>query len=46
MKGSFFAGIALGALMGAMLLDVSPQTKSLVEKGKDVMEQQVRNATK
>ena len=46
MKGGFFAGIALGALMGAMMLELSPQAKQAVKKGQDILSEQVENATK
>ena len=46
MKGGFFAGIALGALMGAMMLELNPQTKQAVKKGQDILAEQVQNATK
>ena len=46
MKGGFFAGIALGALMGAMMLELNPQTKQAVKKGQDIFAEQVQNATK
>ena len=37
MKGSFFAGIAFGALAGAMLLEASPEMKQLVQQGKQAV---------
>ena len=46
MKGSFFAGIAMGALMGAMLLELNPQAKQAVKKGQDAVAEQVQNMTK
>ena len=46
MKGGFFAGIAMGALMGAMLLELNPQAKQAVKKGQDVVAEQVQNMTK
>ena len=46
MKGGFFAGIAMGALMGAMLLELNPQAKQAVKKGQDVITEQVQNMTK
>lgn len=46
MKGGFFAGIALGALMGAMILELNPQAKKIAQKGQDAISQQVQNLTK
>ena len=46
MKGGFFAGIAMGALMGAMLLELNPQAKQAVKKGQDAVAEQVQNITK
>ena len=46
MKGGFFAGIALGALMGAMMFELNPQTKQAVKKGQDILAEQVQNVTK
>ena len=46
MKGGFFAGIAMGALMGAMLLELNPQAKQAVKKGQDIVAEQVQNMTK
>jgi len=43
MKGGFFAGIALGALMGAMLLELNPQTKQAVKKGQDAVLKQMQD---
>ena len=40
MKGGFFAGVALGALMGAMALELNPKAKKLVEKGQQALEKQ------
>lgn len=38
MKGGFFAGLALGAIMGAIMLEISPDAKQLVEKGQNMIE--------
>ena len=46
MKGGFFAGIAFGALMGAMILELNPQAKKIAQKGQDAISQQVQNLTK
>ena len=40
MKGGFFAGVALGALMGAMALELNPKAKKLAEKGQQALEKQ------
>lgn len=40
MKGGFFAGIALGTLMGAMALELNPKAKELAKKGQQAIEKQ------
>ena len=41
MKGAFFAGITCGALLGSILLEASPETKKLVQQGKDLWRKKV-----
>ena len=46
MKGGFFAGIALGAMMGAVLLELSPQAKQIVKDSQQAVAEQIKNMTK
>ena len=42
MNGGFFAGLALGAIMGAIMLEISPDAKQLVEKGQNMIEKKFK----
>ena len=46
MKGGFFAGIALGAMMGAVLLELSPQAKQIAKDSQQAVAEQIKNMTK
>lgn len=37
-----FAGLALGAIMGAIMLEISPDAKQLVEKGQNMIEKKFK----
>lgn len=39
MKSGFFAGLALGAIIGAIILEASPEAKKWVQKGQDMIEE-------
>ena len=38
MRGDFYAGLALGAIMGAIVLEASPETKRLVRRAQTLSE--------
>ena len=39
MRGDFYAGLALGAIMGAIVLEASPETKRLVRRVQAIPEE-------
>ena len=45
MKECLF-GIAIGVLMGALLVESSPEAKEMVEKGKKVIKNKIDKITK
>lgn len=46
MKGTFFAGIAMGALAGALLVESNPQAKKAVTKGKNMVTDAITKKSK
>ncbi|MEG1923992.1 MAG: hypothetical protein RR307_06005 [Clostridia bacterium] len=46
MRGEFFAGLALGAMIGAIVLEASPETKKAVSKGQTMLGDKIESITK
>lgn len=46
MKGTFFAGLAMGALAGALLIEGNPQAKKAVTKGKNMVTDAIKKQEK
>ena len=42
MKGEFFNGLALVAIMGAIMLEISPNAKKIDEKGQNMIKKKFK----
>ncbi|MDD4290764.1 MAG: hypothetical protein PHX51_00750 [Clostridia bacterium] len=46
MKGGFFAGLTLGAIAGAVMLEASPEIKQLIRQGKQMVTDKMQQGKK